>query len=191
MKIYLLRHARTRDNELGINGGRTDSPLSDAGWEEARALAPTLAQHRYDLIVVSPLRRTRETIEPYLETVSPRPPIIADERTIERDMGDLTGSFTGDGTVARHRAAQGTDKISWKPPHGESTREVAVRAKSFFEWLCAEQAPESVLVVGHQNFLRNLELIILGKPVEAYHDEPPALLKNGELREFDYPCTNQ
>ena len=45
----------------------------------------------------------------------------------------LTNSHAEDGQIETHRKKQGTDKISWTPPRGESVRDVYKRAKKFLE----------------------------------------------------------
>lgn len=59
--VTLFRHGETESNRLGRWHGRTDSPLSDHGKEQARAArsqVPVVGQ-----LFCSPLGRTRETAE--------------------------------------------------------------------------------------------------------------------------------
>jgi broad specificity phosphatase PhoE len=184
MKIYLLRHLPTTDTEQGINGSQTDTPLSESSLQRAQELVPKLSKHTYDLFIVSPLIRTRQTIQPFLETLD-ETNVIEEPLTIERDLGRLTNTRKGDGKIEKSQQDQGGDTIAWTPLEGESILDVYERAKQFLEKLKIMDA-ESVLISGHQNFLRNLELVLLDRsPYEFYSEQPP-LLENGEMREYSY-----
>jgi broad specificity phosphatase PhoE len=62
-EIVLVRHAETEWSLAGRHTGRTDVPLTDRGRRAARAIAPRLEGRDYELVLVSPLRRARETCE--------------------------------------------------------------------------------------------------------------------------------
>ena len=183
MKIYILRHLQTTDNESGINGAQTDTPLSKAGKELAEDLVNKLSENKYDAFVISPLQRTLQTIQPFLETVD-SPIVITEPLTIERDLGELTNSRDGDGLIEKHKGEQGTDAIDWTPPHGESINDVYARAEKFLERLSL-LPHETVLVSGHQNFLRCLEMHLLNRPAKDFYICEPPLLKNGEMRLYE------
>ncbi|MDE7297564.1 MAG: histidine phosphatase family protein [Lachnospiraceae bacterium] len=62
MKVYLLRHGRTRGNEEHRYVGRTDEPLTKQARESLRAKgAAAEGIVRPDVLYVSPLLRCRET----------------------------------------------------------------------------------------------------------------------------------
>lgn len=65
--IYLIRHGETEWNTLGKFQGKTDTPLSDSGREQARKLAKRLKETRFDIIYSSPLMRAAETAAPLSE----------------------------------------------------------------------------------------------------------------------------
>ena len=75
MHLLLIRHGETTrvDSETGI----ADPPLTDNGREQARRLAEWLKDERLDHIVVSPLRRARETAAPLAERFGLEPEVIA------------------------------------------------------------------------------------------------------------------
>src|ERR1700720_842310 len=62
-EIILARHGQTEWSANGRHTSRTDIPLIESGRERARALAGALADRRFALVLVSPLRRARETAE--------------------------------------------------------------------------------------------------------------------------------
>jgi len=183
MKIYLLRHLQTTDNKKGINASRTDSPLSKEGVKESKKLINILSQNKYDIFIVSPLQRTRKTIDPFLKTLK-NPKVVVDELVIERDLGALTNTRRGDGKVAEHRKQYGTDKIKWTPPNGESLLDVHERARKFYLKIIKEYKGQDILVCAHDIFLRSLTFVILNKPIEEFYTDSLPFMTNGELRVY-------
>lgn len=74
MHLLLIRHGETTrvDSETGI----ADPPLTDNGRDQARRLAEWLKDERLDHIVVSPLRRARETAAPLADRFGLEPEVI-------------------------------------------------------------------------------------------------------------------
>jgi len=187
MKLYLLRHALIPENENGINGSWTDSALSEKGEAQARDLTGVLSRNTYDLFIVSPLQRTQQTIQPYLDTLG-NPEVLVDELVIERNLGDLTNTIKGDGKIEKSIRESGLNKIEWRPSSGESIVDVYGRAKTFFEKIKKQYPNKTLLICSHRNFLRCLELVVLHKSIEDFYiEEPPmpAIIKNVELREYE------
>jgi len=73
--LLLIRHGETTRVESAT--GIADPPLTDTGREQARRLAEWLKDERLDHIVVSPLRRARETAAPLAEQFGLEPEVIA------------------------------------------------------------------------------------------------------------------
>ena len=183
--IYLLRHGSTKDNELGINGSQTDTPLSEKGLLQAKNAVTNLSKYNFDLIFVSQLTRTYQTIKPYLETLEKPPRVITEPLTIERNLGIFTNTLASQGLIGEDIVKSGLSKTEWKPKNGESTLDVTERAKKFYQVLKEAPAYE-ILICGHQNFLRCLELLILEREVndENFFSENPPRLDNGEIRKY-------
>ncbi len=59
-KVIILRHAERLSDDK-------DTPLSEAGQARARALVPWLKSLKPDVVIVSELQRTRQTVAPFLE----------------------------------------------------------------------------------------------------------------------------
>jgi broad specificity phosphatase PhoE len=119
-EIVLVRHAETEWSRTGRHTGRTDIPLTDAGRIAARALAGRLDRWRFQLVLVSPSRRARETCElcGLGDLAQPR------EELLEWDYGDYDG-LTTDEILAR-RAGWNL----WRDgcPGGERAAQVGARA---------------------------------------------------------------
>ena len=68
MKIYLIRHGETDFNRRGIvQGGGVDSDLNETGRRQAEAFFSHYREIKFDSIYVSPLKRTHQTVQPWVE----------------------------------------------------------------------------------------------------------------------------
>lgn len=88
--LYLLRHGRTRLNAAGLLRGHLDEPLDDVGRGEAAALAAAFATVAADVVVSSPLQRTRDTAAAVAERLGLT--VEVDTGLIDRDYGPWAGT---------------------------------------------------------------------------------------------------
>jgi probable phosphoglycerate mutase len=89
--IYLLRHGQTEHNVAQRIQGRCDSPLTELGKAQARAMGAKLRGLIGDdaefAIVASPLPRALASAELVREAAGINPPIVTDERLQEVGCG--------------------------------------------------------------------------------------------------------
>jgi broad specificity phosphatase PhoE len=140
-QVVLVRHAETEWSRAGRHTGRTDLPLTDAGRAAARQLAGLLAGERFALVLVSPLRRARETCElsGLGDAAQPRADLM------EWDYGDYEGLTTAE--IHERRP----DWSLWRDgcPGGESASDVGARADRVIAELRAAGAAAAVFSHGH------------------------------------------
>jgi probable phosphoglycerate mutase len=187
VNVFAIRHGETAWSLSGQHTGVTDIPLTDNGRRLAEKLRPVLAKESFALVLVSPLRRARETsalaglgdvavVDPdlrewdYGEYEGLTPDQIHARRPgwmIFRDgcPGGETPQQVGaraDRVIARARAAAGDVALF---AHGHILRVLAAR------WI--ELGPE-----GGQRFLLGTgTLCVLG----FYRDAPALRVWNGPL----------
>ncbi len=91
MKLLLIRHGQSIANAEGRLQGQFDSPLTDLGREQARALARRLLREGWAVsaLYASDLSRAAETAEILATTLDA--PVILDKRLREYDVGVLNG----------------------------------------------------------------------------------------------------
>jgi broad specificity phosphatase PhoE len=91
MRLLLIRHAQSIANAEGRLQGQFDSPLSDEGRAQARALAGRLRREDWQVAAVyaSDLSRAAETAEILGSALGL--PVVLDPRLREYDAGVLNG----------------------------------------------------------------------------------------------------
>lgn len=154
-EIVVVRHGETEWSRTGKHTGRSDVPLTAAGERQATALAKTLADRQFRLVLTSPLLRARRTAE--LAGFSAATP---DADLVEWDYGQYDGQTTAQISDRLGRAWRvWTDGVV----DGETVTEVAARA----ERVIARAEPvldagHDVLMFGHGHQLRVLATSWLG-----------------------------
>jgi len=181
MKIILLRHTETISNKLNQADSQIDAELTNKGKKDARRLASKLKFFNIDVYIVSPLKRCLYTIQPYLDTLKEKPRIITSDLTIERNLGDFTGTTMG--TFQKYCGENNYNKVFHRPKNGESIAETYKRATKFFNYFKKRFADETILICGHKNFLMCFEILIRNKNIKNYYKFKP--LQVGEIRQFN------
>lgn len=179
-RIALIRHGTTFWNAEGRIQGRADTPLSPDGRAELARLAPP-PELDGSTWFSSPLARAVETArllgrEPRIE------PLL-----IETDWGAWEGLTRTITTPLSHRiAARGQAGIDFRPPGGESPREVQQRLQQFFATLAAN-GPDFAVGVTHKGVIRAALSLALGWDML---EKPPLKLKwrAAHLFRFEKGC---
>jgi broad specificity phosphatase PhoE len=180
MRLVLLRHVESISNKDHIADSQIDLGLTEEGASHSVKLIKKLQKYPFDVIVVSPLERTSETIKPFLNVLKDKPKVLVDKSTIERNLGSF--SDTDFGEFQKYCKENNLDKVFHRPPGGESISDVYKRAEKFLNYLKTKFKDKNVLVCGHKNFLLCLEILIKNKDIANYYAYRP--FKNGEIREY-------
>ena len=167
MIVALLRHGRTEWNDARRLQGRADVPLSVAGRAQVRAwcLPADLAGAS---VVASPLARATETAQ----LLTGATPVIEPD-LVEMDWGQWEGeTFTSlRATVGAAFAAAEARGLDFRPPGGESPRDVQRRVARWFARIPNESRP--IVAVTHNGVLRALMAQLTGWPMLG---KPPVRL---------------
>lgn len=89
MKLYVMRHGQTDWNILEKVQGCTDVELNENGIKQAQDTKQKIEQYDIDLILCSPLKRTRKTAE--IINQDTKIPVIYEEKLLERNFGKIEG----------------------------------------------------------------------------------------------------
>ncbi len=164
MSILVVRHGQTAWSLSGQHTGSTDVPLTQAGEDQARRLAPVFAGRDVAAVLVSPRQRARRTAE--LAGLATAPGgLQVDEDLVEWDYGAYEGRTTDEISAELGRPfSVWHDGVLPGDTPGETVHQVAVRARSALRRAEALVGPEGrdVVLVAHGHFLRILLATWLG-----------------------------
>lgn len=156
MRLILLRHGETEWNKEKRLQGHDDTPLTERGIAQAKAIVPMIAQLKPAKVVASDLGRARQTAE-----VVGYPDAVLDPNLRELNMGAWTGlrkpDLIRDSADLYHAWRAGT----YAPEGGEMFGEFSARiGKALRYW--ATQSDDSVLAVVHSGVVRAACHALLG-----------------------------
>jgi probable phosphoglycerate mutase len=161
--LLLVRHGETEWSWSGQHTSWTDLPLTDKGREQARQVAPLLGGQLIGTVLVSPLKRARETAE-----LAGLHDVRIDPDLREWDYGGYEGVTTARIHETRPDWFLFTDGVVPGPPGhpGETPEQVGERADRVLARAdAAMKASEGCAVlVAHGHFLRVLTARRLGLP---------------------------
>ncbi len=162
-EMILVRHGETHWNAEGRIQGKEDSPLTERGILQAKAVAVRLQHEGFTALYASHLGRVRETAQ-HIAAVTGHT-IQTDERLQERSYGIFEG-LTQTEASTRHTTLYQTYKTNYSPdfavPEAESMRQMLARGQTVFQELTQRHPGERIVVVSHGSFLRVILGTILG-----------------------------
>jgi len=173
--IAFVRHASTDWNADGRMQGRRDVALSEAGRAEALRWRAAFEGDAPIAWLSSPLARAVETAA-LLAGRAPRiePALIEmDWARWEGERLDELHARHGDAFVANERRG-----LDFRPPGGESPRDVVVRVR---RWLATLDAATPIVAVTHNGVLRALLAMATGWDMTG---KPPVKLRPATLHRF-------
>jgi broad specificity phosphatase PhoE len=157
-ELWIARHGETEWSRSGRHTSVTDLPLTPRGERSAQALRERLAGTRFDLVLVSPLRRARETA-----TLAG----CKDEAQVEPDAHEWRyGAYEGLTSKEIQAEVPGWSVWTHPSPGGETAADVAERADRVIDRVRRE-ATERALLFAHGHILRVLAARWVGLPPEA------------------------
>ncbi|MFC5478023.1 histidine phosphatase family protein [Massilia suwonensis] len=173
-RIVLIRHGETAWNAERRLQGHLDIDLNEEGQRQARALAASLAQEHFDVLVSSDLARASQTAKA-LGDVSGLP-LYIDGRLRERCYGGFEGLLYAD-IAARYpeefAAWQAREVDAPLPPgqnRGETFREFYERVTSAVLGWAEDNPGKSLAIVAHGGVLECIYRAALGLPLETPRD---------------------
>jgi len=173
--LYLVRHAATANNRARpprLQGRRTDPPLSDEGFQQARQTGRLLAESPLAAVYSSPLLRARQTAEAIALPHGLEVEIVDD--LIEVDVGDWEGRPWDEierNDPAAYKAFM-TDASVHPYLGGENLQTVLDRAAPALERLMAANLGRLVVAVAHNVVNRSYLARLMDMPLARYRLVP-------------------
>ncbi len=157
MKLIIVRHGVTLENDAGIAQGQTDGTLSGQGHLDNEKLGLRLRQEELQCIYSSPLARALQTAEA-VHRYHPGIPLVKDDRLMERHLGVLQG-------------------VPYPVPYKEAdvyegmetAGAMAARVKSFLDECSQKHDRDSIAVVSHGYLIKVMLSVVGGLPIEEFH----------------------
>jgi 2,3-bisphosphoglycerate-dependent phosphoglycerate mutase len=170
--FILVRHGSSEsyvDGELfPLVHGHGDPALSPLGRQQAELLAPRLRRETIDAVYVTPLRRTQETIAPYLAQSG----LVAEEVFDLREvfLGDWEGGDSRSKFASGHPlAVQAIETGEWGYiPGGETTQQLQDRCVGALMELHQRHRNQRVVCVVHGGVISAIAQWATGTP-PTYH----------------------
>ncbi len=144
-EIVLIRHGETEWSANGRHTSTTDLPLTARGEDQARALAPVLADRKFTAVLSSPRTRALRTA-----TLAGLDVTAVDDDLVEWDYGRYEGRTTAD------IHTEDPDWNLWTDgaPGGETPARVAIRLDRILERARELLCDGDVALVAHGHALR-------------------------------------
>ena len=145
-RVFVIRHGETEWSLNGRHTGRTDLPLTDNGRRLAERMGPILSKTSFALVLVSPMRRARETCD--LAG-------LGQEAVVDDDLMEWSyGAYEGLTSAEIKDKQPGWMIFRDGCPGGETPDEVGARADRVIDR--ARAAKGNVALFAHGHVLRVL-----------------------------------
>lgn len=175
MKLYIVRHGQTDGNVNKIMDGVRDIDLNENGIEQAKTTRDTLKNIDFDLVICSPLSRTKHTME--IININ-HTEVIFDCRIKERDCGEFTGkSFD---SLDRNLYWNYFDKTCYEK--AESMEHLFNRVYLFLDEIKEKYKDKTILLVTHEGITKVINCYFNGIPEDG--NLQTLGLKNCEVKEY-------
>jgi broad specificity phosphatase PhoE len=173
--LVIIRHGETVWNSQGRWQGWLDSPLTELGVAQARAAGEDLRGEDFSTVYSSDAGRAIETARLICAGRGLEP--VSDKALRERFYGEYEGLNSKEiqERLPGTRFKAGVDsREDWRPPGGETMREVRDRVAPFLRAVVHRHAGQRVLLVTHSGVVRTVDSIVRGLAFdEIWHRVPP------------------
>ena len=178
MELYIVRHGQTDGNVNKIMDGIRDIDLNETGVKQAEETRDLLKDIKFDLIICSPLARTKHTME--IININ-NYPVIFDDRVKERDCGE----FTGKGFDSLDRDLYWNYYDETKYESAESIEHLFNRVFSFLNEISDKYQGKRVLLVTHEGVTKTINCYFNGVPKDG--NLQGLGIKNCQVVKYDLP----
>lgn len=155
-RYFMTRHGEAVFNTKGIlnSDQGVENPLTENGKEAIKKSAENFDDTKIDLIVHSPLQRTRETAKNFQEALGlSEDVLVEDDRLREVTFGEFEGK-TVDGYHSFFEYSR--ERLTKPPKGGETWNEVKQRITEVLYELEEKYSDKNIMIVSHNGPLKML-----------------------------------
>ena len=172
-RIILIRHGQSEANSCGYLAGVTETPLSELGKKQAKAVSEyILNTYKVDVIYSSPLSRACDTIKGVADELNL--PIVKASELTEFNFGKLEGL-----TLEEIKNNHDNSYSKWAkdpgvfiPPEGESMSHLQERVVKKLKEIGIKEDGKTVLIGSHSSVIRALQCYIQNLPLSKMKNTP-------------------
>lgn len=180
MELYVVRHGQTDYNVQGLFQGHIDTPLNNIGIEQAKETALKLKNMKVDKILVSPLKRARQTAQ-YISKITGIKFEI-EKRLIERSFGNMEGCASRPDWNIQMMLDY---EKNYTNENVEPIQELFERVYNYLDGITKKYKNKTVILVTHGAISQAIECYFNGKPKKLdFEHLEPLTLKNCEVRKY-------
>lgn len=175
-KLYIVRHGKTKWNELKLLQGKTDIELDEDGINQAKELAKKINLEKIDICISSPLKRAKQTASLITNN---KVQVIYDDLLLERGYGNYEGKPVNLDLLEKIWDY----KLNYKEEKIESLHDCLDRAKQFIKKLNETYQNKNILIVSHGSLIKAIHFNLIG-----YNEDTNFLSfnpKNAEVHEYE------
>ncbi|MBW6440447.1 class I tRNA ligase family protein [Patescibacteria group bacterium] len=198
-KFIFVRHGESESNLNNTKVSQiNDYPLTNKGIEQSKNIAKILSDEKIDIIISSPILRTKQTADIINEVLNIER--IEDDRIKEYEYGSWNGHSSEELFCEKNEIYQNYKKMEGPEEKwhfkfggdGESRLEVEKRVRIFMEEINKKYAGQNILVVSHGGvnamlvkIFENLSIKETYKHEFIGHAEKSVFYANSEGKKFD------
>ena len=160
MKIYIVRHGQTKCNVENKYNCRLDEDINEMGIEQAKQTREKVKKLNINLIICSPMKRTKHTCEIINAN---NIPVIYDDRLMERIGGVLTNSKIDDYYFTDYYNYYSNNILEGL----ESLPELFNRVHSFIDEIKIKYNNKNILLVTHGAVARAIQFYFEEMPKDG------------------------
>ncbi|MFN0147129.1 MAG: histidine phosphatase family protein [Dehalococcoidia bacterium] len=161
-RIWIARHGQTEANRTGLFCGHAETPLTDLGRAQARALGRRLAAIEFAAVYTSDFSRAVLTAALALDGRALTPHLDPDLRELHYGEWEMHRESEIRRTHPEQVRLMRAEDPAWQPPGGETTAMVRARTFRALQRIARRHQHHDVLVVSHGTAINCMLAEVLG-----------------------------